>query len=131
MRFDAELSWSKLDARPVIMYLPEQDDYMVAWNGVILPFVHAQCMAFEWVGVWVGSSVQDALNHRYQELYFAGAFGSRQWDDIALENNTYNFLKRYLIKHLEENMPKHTRKQIVEWFNLKNARTVEPEEVIC
>lgn len=132
MRFDAELAWGSVDPRPIVMYLPEQDDYMVVWNGVILPLVHAQCMAFEWIGVWAGAAIYRELDLRYRELYLAGAFGSRNWDGIIAENaSTYHLLKRILFDHLEKTMPNYTRQEIAEWFILSNARTVESENVKC
>ena len=128
MRFDAEISWSMMDPRPVVMYLPEQDDYMVVWNGVVLPLVHAQCIAFEFIGFWSGRAVKHELDDRYRKLYYAGAFGTKEWDHIVETNpDTFNLLRRFLEAHLNKIIPNYSKQEIVEWFNLKNAKiSLEP-----
>ena len=48
----SEHSWSLLDPKPVLLYLPKCDDYIVYWNGVAMTHSMALCRAMELTGVY-------------------------------------------------------------------------------
>ena len=44
----AEQSWSLLDTKPVMLYIEKCDEYLVYWNGVVMPHKMSLCMAMEY-----------------------------------------------------------------------------------
>lgn len=121
MDFNAERSWSMLDPRPIIIFLPKHDEYMCLWNGVIMPFLHAQCLAAEYLGIYQGPSVKASLDEHYHRLYYAGAFGTRAWDEQVCQRNTYNLLKDIMANHLNKTLKDRSGQEIISWFNLNNV----------
>lgn len=118
-----------LDPRPVVLYLPKYDDYLVVWNGAIMPLVHAQYIAAWWMGIYVSKSVITELDQRYYKLYYAGAFGEQDWDHmIESGGSTFGLLRSIMATHCEKFIPGCTGEQILSWFDLKTARIKDTVE---
>lgn len=118
----AELAWSRLDPRPTLIFLLHHDEYMCVWNGVIMPMLHAQCLAAEYLGIYQSPSVKEALDQHYHKLYYAGAFGSRAWDEQVKNRNTYMLLKDIMANHLNTHLKDKSGPEIMSWFDPENAR---------
>lgn len=117
MAFDAELSWSKLTPSPVIKHLKEHDDLIVFWNGVILPYDMAHCIAAEYIGVYVSKNVHQALNTRYKRLYYSNALGTRNWDHIVEQNSDlYTYLRSQVYEHMQKYCKHMSKKEVMAWF---------------
>ena len=126
MKMRSEHSWSLLDPKPVLLYLPQHDDYIVYWNGVVMPHSMALCMAMEFVGVWPTPEMKSEMEKNYSRLYFAGAFNTRAWDDRVMNGGEiYPYLKRCMKEHLPKTMEGRDGREILSWFDYSRARVEE------
>jgi hypothetical protein len=64
----SEHSWSLLDPKPVLRYVSHVDDYIVYWNGVVMPHSMALCMAMERLGIWPTPEMKMALEKTYEQI---------------------------------------------------------------
>jgi len=119
----SEQSWSLLDPKPVLLYLPRHDDYIVYWNGIAMTHSMALCMAMEYIGVWPTPEMKTALEVNYQRLYYAGAFETRAWDHIVSERNIYGYLKKIMGEHLSKLVENRSGAELLSWFDYQRART--------
>jgi hypothetical protein len=69
----AEKAWSLLDFRPVVKYVPNCDDYIVYWNGIVMPHKMALCIASQLFGVYPTPEMKIVLQENYCKLYYANA----------------------------------------------------------
>ena len=125
----AEKAWSLLDNRPVLKYVPECDDYIVYWNGIVMPHKIALCFGGTLLNIFPTPEMRQALNLNYRKLYYANAFETLgKWDHILdgrkghEERDMYGFLFRYMEKHLnflkEQTIP---GAEILGWFDYKRV----------
>ena len=124
----SEHSWSLLDPKPVLLYLPRHDDYIVYWNGIAMTHSMALCMAMESIGIWATPEMKTALEQNYQRLYYAGAFGTRAWDRIVSEQNVFTYLKKAMKDHLKTVMEGKSGQEVLSWFDYSRARVEETEQ---
>ena len=122
--YEAERSWSMLDAKPVLMYLQKHDEYMVMWNGAIMPHAHALCITAELLGIYTSPTMKDAMHDTYCKLYYAGAFGEQHWDKIVEENRTFTYLRGFMFDHVDKLSKISTRAEILGWFDFSSARII-------
>lgn len=122
--YKAEHSWSMLDAKPVLMYLQKHDEYIVMWNGAIMPYAHALCIAGEQLGIYTSPSMRDAMNSTFFKLYHAGAFGEQHWDQIVEGNRTFTYLRGFMFDHVDKLSKISTGTEILGWFDFSNARII-------
>lgn len=120
--YEVERSWSMLDAKPVLIYLQKHDEYIVMWNGAIMPYAHALCIAGERLGIYTSPSMRNEMNSTFFKLYYAGAFGEQHWDNIVEENRTYNYLRGFMFEHMNKISEISTGNDILRWFDFSNAR---------
>ena len=122
----AEQSWSLLDPKPVLQYVSHVDDYIVYWNGVVMPHSMALCMAMERLGIWPTPEMKMALEKTYERLYYANAFETRAWDRQVEGNNPlYVYLKKIMKEHLDKCMEDRKGSEVLGWFNYNRARKEE------
>ena len=121
----SEHSWSLLDPKPVLFYVDNVDDYIVYWNGVVMPHSIALCIAMEFLGVFPTPEMKLALERNYSRLYYANAFNTRAWDRKAASGALYPYLKHIMTDHVKKTVEGKEPKDILGWFNYKRARTNE------
>jgi hypothetical protein len=121
----SEKTWSLLDPKPMLLYVSSVDDYVVYWNGVVMPHSIALCMAMEPFGIWATPEMKTALEKNYRKLYYAGAFDTRAWDTTVESSPMFPYLKRIMADHLAKTLKDKEAKEVIGWFNYKRARIEE------
>ncbi len=123
-----EQSWSLLDPKPVLLYIEKCDEYIVYWNGVVMPHKMALCMAMEHAsGIYPTPEMKTALERDYERLYYSNAFETRAWDLKVMDNPIYPYLKRIMKEHLNKFIGEANRpaQEVLGWFNYTRARKEE------
>jgi len=118
----SEQSWSLIDPKPVLLYLEHHDDYIVYWNGVVMPHNMALCMAMEYFGIYPTPEMKTAMEKNYEILYYAGAFNTRAWDSRVGCGPVYAYLKRIMKPHIEKLTENNNPNVVVGWFDYKKSR---------
>jgi len=118
----AEHSWSLLDPRPVLLYAKHIDDYVVYWNGVVMPHNMALCMTMEYLGIFPTPEMKISLEKTYHRLYYSNTFETRAWD-IRVENGMlYPYLKRIMAEHIKKQVEERDPREILSWFDYSRSR---------
>jgi hypothetical protein len=119
----SEQSWSLLDPKPVLLYISGCDDYIVYWNGIVMPHTMALCMAMEHAcGIYPTPEMKTSLEKTYERLYYSNAFDTRAWDDKVASGPLYPYLKRIMNDHIKTLAEKYDASQMLAWFNYERAR---------
>lgn len=118
----SEQSWSLLTPKPVLVYLSKLDEYIVYWNGIVMPHSMALCMSMEYFGVWPSPEMKTALEKNYERIYYANGFDTRAWDSRVSSSPIYPYLKRIMKDHLSKTMENRTAQETLDWFDYKKAR---------
>lgn len=124
----AEQSWSLLDPKPVLLYIANCDEYIVYWNGAVMPHKMALCMAMEYAsGIYPTPEMKTALEQDYERLYYSGAFNTRAWDLRVCDSPLYPYLKRIMKDHLFKLIqePERPAQEVLSWFDYSRARKEE------
>ena len=115
----AEKAWSLLDNRPVLKYVSNCDDYIVYWNGIVMPHKMALCIAGRLIGVYPTPEMKIVMQENYLKLYYANSFGSLgKWDHLVTNRQMYNVVENHMMNHLNElqqqNIP---GAEVLGWFD--------------
>lgn len=121
----SEQSWSLLDPRPVMMYLHDIDEYIVYWNGIVMPHTMALCLAMEFYGVWATPEMKTSMEKDYERIYYANGFQTRAWDAKVSSSPVYPYLKRIMSDHLKKVVSGKDAKDVLGWFDYSRARKEE------
>lgn len=119
----AEKSWSLLDPKPVLVYLEHHEEYIVYWNGIVMPHSYALAMAVEQFGIFATPEMKNARLTTYKKLYYANAFETRAWDNKVMDHDVYSYLKNLMTYHITKTCEGKTPQEILSWFDYKRART--------
>jgi hypothetical protein len=117
-----EQAWSLIDPKPVLVYIETLDDYIVYWNGIVMPHTMALCMAMERLGVWPTPEMKNAMEATYGRIYYSGGFQTRAWDQKVDNSSVYPYLKRIMKEHLDRLLENRPASDILGWFNYDRAR---------
>jgi len=117
-----EKAWSLIDPKPVLVYVETVDDYIVYWNGVVMPHSMALCMTMERIGVWPTPEMKNSMEQNYNKIYYSGGFQTRAWDEKVENNHIYPYLKRIMKDHLDRVLEDKSPSDILNWFNYQRAR---------
>jgi hypothetical protein len=123
MKMRSEHSWSLLDPKPVIVYVPRVDEYLVYWNGYAMTHSIALCVAMEHLNIYPTPEMKFQMVKAYERVYYAGVFCPS--DKIAAIDGsfyTYYYYKKVLAAHLKSAFENQEPKQILKWFDLDRAR---------
>ena len=118
----SEQSWSMLDPRPVLLYVKSVDDYIVYWNGIVMPHSMALCMAMEHIGIYATPEMKTAIEKTYERLYYSNAFNTRAWDSRVSSSPVFPYLKRLMAEHIKKVVEGKEAKDILGWFDYNKAR---------
>lgn len=125
-------TWSLIDHRPVITYLPHHDDYIVHWNGIAMSHSMALIIAMTAHSIYPTFEMKTAAEKNHIKLYYEGAFGHRNWDSFFRDyrsSQTTHGLYRYLQTQLQLHINHHIFQKstpIVEtlsWFDYSRCIT--------
>ena len=121
----SEQSWSLIDPKPVLLYLPNLDEYIVYWNGKVMPHAMALNIALETYGIYATPEMKTAMEQNYQRIYYANGFATRAWDRKVADSPLYPYLKRVMKDHLENLLGESKRdiSEVLGWFSYERART--------
>ncbi len=119
----AEQSWSLIDPRPVLLYLDHHDDYLVYWNGIVMPHIFAVHMVAELYGIYPTPEMKKARLTTYKKLYYSNAFNTRAWDSkVNGGSDVFSYLKHLLSAHIAKQCEGKSLSEVLGWFDYKKAR---------
>ena len=121
----SEHTWSLLDPRPVLLYLDNSDEYIVYWNGVVMPHTMALCIAMENFGVWATPEMKTAMEKDYERIYYANGFDTRAWDGKVSDNPVFPYLRRIMAEHVKKVIEGKEARDVIGWFDYSKARKEE------
>jgi len=121
----SEQSWSLLDPKPIMLYLPKLDEYIVYWNGIATTHSMALCAAMEYVGIFPTPEMKSALEDTYKRVYYSNGFNTRAWDLKVASSPVYPYVKRLLKEHLTKYLDGKQPKDVLKWFDYDRARKEE------
>lgn len=123
----SEQSWSLLDPRPVLLYLPNLDEYIVYWNGIATTHLMAMNISLEYFGIFPTPEMKTAMEQNYSKIYYANGFDTRAWDLKVAESPIYPYTKRLLKDHLSKIIEEQGKDiaEVLDWFNYSRARQLD------
>lgn len=125
----SEQSWSVLDPRPVLLYLPTVDEYIVYWNGYVMTHSQALCLAMETFGIYATPEMKSAMDSTYNRIYFSGGFQTRSWDNIVKNSSSvFDYLKTKVRPHVKLVCEGKTPQEILSWFDYNRSRIENTNE---
>ena len=121
---EKEYAWSLISPLPVMLYLPKHDDYIVYWNGTVMPHIMALNLTMKCLGIFPTPSVKDAIEKNYNRLYYAGAFGDRQWDEFINKEgySVFRYMNSIMHRNIQKTIEGKTPMEVLNWFNYNNAK---------
>ena len=124
IRTHSEYSWSLLDPRPVLKYVDFLDEYIVYWNGVVMPHTVALNIAMESFNVFPTPKMKATMHSTYKRIYYSNGFGSmpHEWNDAISTGRVYNYIKSLMFAHLDKTIDKYSPQEVLGWFDYSNAR---------
>ena len=123
----SEQSWSLLDPRPVLLYLPNLDEYIVYWNGIATTHPMAMNLALEHFGIFPTPEMKTAMEQNYSKIYYANGFDTRAWDLKVAGSPIYPYVKRILAEHTKKIISEQGRTidEVLDWFDYSRARQLD------
>lgn len=121
-------SWSLIDPKPVLVYVKDCDDHIVYWNGIVMPHSMALAMALETIGIYASPEMRRQMELNYETLYYAGAFGTRAWDDRVSSGWLYPYLARIMRPHITKLTEARPAAEILAWFDPAKSHCTQSEE---
>ena len=121
----SEHTWSLLDPRPVLLYLDKSDEYIVYWNGIVMPHTMALCIAMENYGIWSTPEMKTAMERDYERIYYANGFDTRAWDAKVSDCPVFPYLKRIMAEHVKKVIEGKDARDVIGWFDYSKARKEE------
>lgn len=124
MTMRSEHSWSLIDPKPVLLYLPSVDDYIVYWNGIATTHLIAMNVAMEQFGIFPTPEMKTSMEQNYRKIYYTNGFATRAWDLKVAESPVYAYTKRILGDHLKSLILESKRdiSEVIGWFDYSRAR---------
>ena len=123
----SELSWSLLDPKPVLLYIPNNDEYICYWNGIAMTHTMALNMALEPFGIFATPEMKTAMENDYRRIYYSNGFDTRAWDFKVSGSPIYPYVKRLMAEHIKKNIIEKPRDiaEVLGWFDYSKARSLE------
>ncbi len=120
----SEQSWSLLNPKPVLLYLPNVDECICYWNGIAMTHAMAMNMACEYFGIYPTPEMKTAMEKEYKQIYYSNGFATRAWDFKVSESPIYPYVKRLLLEHMNKVIKEQNRDitEVLGWFSYDKAR---------
>lgn len=127
MKMRSEHSWSLLDPRPVLLYLPKVDEYIVYWNGIATTHLMAMNAALEYFGIFPTPEMKTVMEQNYSKIYYSNGFNTRAWDLKVSESPIYPYTKRLLKDHCTKIIDEQARdiSEVLGWFDYNRSRILD------
>lgn len=127
MKMRSEQSWSLLDPRPVLLYLPNLDEYIVYWNGIATTHSMAMNLSLEHFGIFPTPEMKTAMEQNYSKIYYANGFDTRAWDLKVADSPIYPYVKRILAEQTKKVISEQgkTISEVLDWFDYRRARQLD------
>lgn len=134
MTMHSEAAWSHIAPTPVFVYDPEYDAYLCFWNGVAMTRTYALIIySWHWLNIMPSYSQREVAMDEFSRLYRAGAFRTREWDEVVDRENwiSYHTLLSKLIDTDNTFFPtlvkQYNAKQMLEYFKYNRETIVEAD----
>lgn len=123
----SEQSWSLLDPRPVLLYLPNLDEYIVYWNGIATTHLMAMNLALEHFGIFPTPEMKTAMEQNYNKIYYSNGFDTRAWDLKVASSPIYPYIKRIMAQHTKNLIVEQNKtiNDVLDWFDYSRARQLD------
>jgi hypothetical protein len=122
----SEQSWSQLDPKPVLLYLPDLDEYIVYWNTWAMTHSQALCMAMTTLGIYPSPEQKRVMQKDYLKIYHAGGFGHKNWNQIISDVHcVYSYIKNKMDSHVTSCVANVTPQELLQWFDYDRARRLQ------
>ena len=133
IRTHSEFSWSLIDPRPVLRYNEVIDEYIVYWNGIVMPHLMALNLAMERFGAHPTPTMKARLLGNYKRIYYTGGFGEipREWEDCVRSGRVYTFLRNKMWEHLTKTLEGKDHAEVLGWFHYDRATRREAQDSIA
>ena len=95
-------NWSLVSPLPVVEYVSEHDEYLVHWNGYVMPHVIALNVALADYKARPTPAMIRMMNDRYRKLYEDKVFGDPKWAVFVFDEdrfNPYHYFVRKMSEH--------------------------------
>ena len=127
MKLRSEHSWSLIDPKPVLLYLPNLDEYIVYWNGIATTHLMALNLTMEYYGVFPTPEMKSSMEKNFERIYYSNGFDTRAWDLKVAESPIYPYIKRILGPHVKEITADKEKdiSEVLGWFSYEKARSLE------
>lgn len=137
--YDKYVSWSQLDPRPCLYQLDDQ--VVVFWNGILMPYNLALALAAEIIfQTAISYGVSDEIARDYEKILKSGIIpcNSAWWTQLRnrqAARDKYNYVKKLMIPHVSKlGAELKNRKHALLWFNKEQGivnqktQTIEKSE---
>ena len=129
----SKAAWSLLDPKPVLHYLESCDEYIVFWNGLVMPHTMALNIAGESFGIYPTPAMKEQMSITYNKIYYSGGFDTREWDGIVTPNDyivqadgkrqytnpsminvrVYNYLRKEMTQHIIDKLESFSHAELL------------------
>lgn len=138
----SEIAWSKLDPKPIMLYLKKLDEYIVYWVGVGMSRKHGIMLASSlYFNIWPNPKMKLEAWKEFKKIYYSNGFDTRDWDATlrslspgASEQSQatahYNYIKHHVTLNIYKKEgglmynPDDPR-ELLNWFRPEYAVIVE------
>lgn len=132
-----EHTWSILDPKPILFYVRDCKDYLVLWNGILMPHKLALNLAMEFsCGMFPTPEIKNAIVESFIifEKYFLTSSKSELRDYVINQfinyrykedkESYYNIMRSYMYGHIKMLTEKYNSPTMLSWFDYKNKRGI-------
>lgn len=120
---------SLLGPRPIVARVVEHDEYVVFWNGIIMPYAAALYIATRSGNVYPTPNVTKHIDNSFRRLRHTGALRKGKLDinrdrGIISTPNTVSGYEKVMRPHLAKMMQNHTTTQLFAMLDIDKAHEI-------
>lgn len=72
-KLESEITWTLVSEKPIVLYLPKHDDYLVVWAGVPMIYEDALALTFaDWTGLHPTSKATNRIIRKIHKALKSG-----------------------------------------------------------
>jgi len=120
MLYEREKAWSLMSPQPVIFLVKEHNEYLVYWDGFLMPYIVAFNIAMEKFQIYPSPKMKEKMFTKYRQLYYSGAFGIeiKYFDDFAA-SGLYGYVRQTIGSRAKNQLiKKNTITEVLTMFDL-------------
>ena len=120
---------SLLGPRPVVARVVEFDEYVVFWNGIVMPYAAALYIATRSGNVYPTPNVTKHIDESFRRLRFTGAMRKGNVDvkhsrGVISIPNAVSGYERVMRPHLAKMLANHTTSQLFAVLDIDKAHEI-------